>query len=82
VKKVQFAQNLYVEVWVSIELPDNYTDEDIADYIQSFPLDVQVVQDDVYNESNCDHSGTEFHVHSINYNGAAELQGQEEPDVF
>lgn len=81
-KKVQFAQALHVEVWVSFELPDSYTDEDIADYIQSFPMDVRVVHDDMYNEKNCDHTKTEFHVHSINYNGDAELQGEQEPEVF
>lgn len=80
--KVQFSQALYVDVWVSMELPDTYTEEDIADYIQSFPMDVNVVRDAVYNEDNCDHFNTEFHVHSINYNGAAELQPDEAPEEF
>jgi hypothetical protein len=77
--KVQFSQAIYAEVWVTMELPDNYTQEDIADYIQSFPMDVKVVPDAIYNESNCEHFNTEFYVHSINYNGAAELMENPDP---
>lgn len=72
-KKVRFAQALDVELWVDIEVPDDYTDEDIADYIQEFPLNVTVVEV----EGNYDHANTDVYVHSVDYHGAAEVQGED-----
>lgn len=69
-KKVQFAQALDVELWVTIEVPDDYTDEDIADYIQEFPLDVTVTQ----LPGEYDHKETDVYVHSVDYHGVAEIQ--------
>ena len=73
--KVQFAQAIKVEAWITIELPDDFTEEEIEDYVQEFPMDVNIIQ------PSREYVDAEFHVHSINYDGPAEVQEDKNPDV-
>ena len=69
-KKVTFAQALNVEIWVDIEVPDDYSESDIKDYIQEFPLNVTVTE----TPGDYEHRNAEIYVHSCDYEGEAEVQ--------
>jgi len=75
-KKVQFAQALDVEVWITIEVPDDFTEDDIQDYVQDFPMEVTIVEP----QGQYEHIDTEIYVHTVDYHGAAEVQGDKTDD--
>lgn len=70
-KTIQFAQALDVEVWVTVEVPDDYTEDEVNDFIQEFPMNVTVVVEDE------NAGGIGVYVHSVDYHGAAEIQGND-----
>jgi hypothetical protein len=62
-RSVRFSQVLEVEVWVTIEVPDDYSDSDVEDYVQEFPFEVTVTEASGEHE----HKNAEIYVHSAGY---------------
>lgn len=70
-KKVRFAQKLEVELWVDIDVPDDFTDADVEEYVQEFRFEVTVTENGA-TDSN-EHANTDIYVHWLKYAGDAEV---------